>query len=110
MTSRKVVGVFLNSAVHQPHVNTLTAMTHGIRETTNDLVFLSNSTEYMECDVAIIFGSWKDRRISHHLLKNSVVNTLNVAPYFRTNNKLKQQWINISPNCSHIPWEYLARC
>jgi hypothetical protein len=74
MTSRKVVGVFLNSAVHQPHVNTLTAMTHGIRETTDDLVFLSNSTEYMECDVAIIFGSWKDRGTSHHLLKNSVVN------------------------------------
>ena len=42
MTSRKVVGVFLNSAVHQPHINTLTAMTHGIRETTDNLVFLSN--------------------------------------------------------------------
>ena len=49
-------------------------MTHGIRETTDDLVFLSNSSEYMECDVAIIFGSWKDRGTSHHLLKNSVVN------------------------------------
>ena len=46
MTSRKVVGVFLNSATHQPHINTLTAMTHGIRETTDSLVFLSNSTKH----------------------------------------------------------------
>ena len=74
MTSRKVVGVFLNSATHQPHVNTLTAMTHGIRETTDNLVFLSNSTKYMDCDVAIIFGSWKDRYTQHHILKNDVVN------------------------------------
>ena len=74
MTSRKVVGVFLNSATHQPHVNTLTAMTHGIRETTDNLVFLSNSTKYMDCDIAIIFGSWKDRHTQHHILKNDVVN------------------------------------
>ena len=73
MTSRKVVGVFLNSAVHQPHVNTLTAMTHGIRETTDNLVFLSNSTKYMDCDIAVIFGSWKDRHTKHHLLKKDVV-------------------------------------
>ena len=74
MTSRKVVGVFLNSAVHQPHINTLTAMTHGIRETTDNLVFLSNSTKYMDCDTAIIFGSWKDRHTKHHILKNDVIN------------------------------------
>ena len=74
MTSRKVVGVFLNSASHAPHINTLTAMTHGIRETTDDLVFLSNSTKYMDCDTAIIFGSWKDRLTKHHVLKMDVVN------------------------------------
>ena len=73
MTSRKVIGVFVNSSVHQPHHNCLTAFCHGIRETTDNLVFLSNSTKYMDCDVAVIFGSWKDRHTQHHLLKKDII-------------------------------------
>tara|TARA_Y100000114_G_scaffold61891_1_gene56739 strand:+ start:3436 stop:4347 length:912 start_codon:yes stop_codon:yes gene_type:complete len=73
MISRKVIGVFINSAVHQPHINTLTAMCHGIRETTDNLVFLSNSEKYMDCDVAVVFGSWKNRLTKHHILKTDII-------------------------------------
>lgn len=34
---------------------------------------ISNSTHYEDCDVAVIFGSWKDRPDPHHVVKNDIV-------------------------------------
>lgn len=43
-------------------------------ETVGDEIFLSYDEEYHDCDVAVIFGSWKDRPDTHHKVKNSIVN------------------------------------
>lgn len=72
MNNKKIVGVFINTAVQDPHLNCLTAFCHGVRTTTDHLVFLSNSSHYMQCDVAVMFGSWKNRDNPHHVLKNDI--------------------------------------
>jgi multimeric flavodoxin WrbA len=36
-------------------------------------VQIVNSYNYQECDVAVIFGSWKDRPHDHHVVKRDVV-------------------------------------
>ena len=34
---------------------------------------ISSANQYEDCDVAVIFGSWKDRSDAHHVIKNDIV-------------------------------------
>lgn len=65
------VGVFLDSANDPRFRNTLESFAKGVKKA-GDEVFTSTGM-YEDCDVAVIFGSWKDRPMRHHVVKNDIV-------------------------------------
>jgi hypothetical protein len=72
------IGVFLQSANHQRFTDTLLKFKNGL-DKTSESSFISNSPFYEECDLAVIFGSWKDRDTPWHNTKRSIVEN---APNF----------------------------
>jgi len=65
------VRVFLDSANHPRFTNMLHKFAAGIRASGDDVIELHGG--YKPCDVAVIFGSWKDRDMPHHNVKRDVV-------------------------------------
>lgn len=65
------VKVFIDSANHDRFRETLTCFAHGVA-TAGESVSIERGL-YSKCDVAVIFGSWKDRTDLHHVVKRSVV-------------------------------------
>ena len=65
------VGVFLDSANHERFRDVLKSFAKGV-EKSGDTPFISTGM-YEECDVAVIFGSWKDRKDRHHVVKNDII-------------------------------------
>lgn len=65
------VGIFLDSANHERFKDALKSFAKGV-EKAGDTAFISTG-KYEECDVAVIFGSWKDRKDRHHVVKNDIV-------------------------------------
>ena len=69
------VGVYLGSANHPRFRNMLEMFARGVSKQGDDCSVILHGDDYTEdVDVAVIFGSWKDRQTQHHLLKNDVVN------------------------------------
>lgn len=66
------IAVFLQSANHPRFVKVLHDFADGVK-TTGDQVFLTASNAYVSCDVAVFFGSWKDRDLPHHNIKREIV-------------------------------------
>lgn len=66
------VKIFLNSAGHYQHQTMLTKFLDGVQVNGLDTVEFSLGDEYSSCDVAIMFGSWKDREKGHHLVRSSI--------------------------------------
>ena len=66
------VTVYGKSANHPRFEQTLMKFATGVLDSGDDC-FLSYDQEYHECDVAVIFGSWKDRDITHHNVKRNIV-------------------------------------
>lgn len=67
-----IVGIFLASANHPHYETMLRAFAQGV-QAHGDTVFVETSSNYRDCDVAVIFGSWKDRQVRHHKLKNLII-------------------------------------
>lgn len=65
------VGIFLDSANHKRFRDVLKSFAKGV-EKSGDTPFISTGM-YEECDVAVIFGSWKDRKDRHHVVKNDII-------------------------------------
>jgi len=65
------VRVFLDSANHPRFTNMLHKFAAGIRASGDDVI--ESHGGYEPCDVAVIFGSWKDRDMPHHNVKRDVV-------------------------------------
>lgn len=65
------VRVFLDSANHPRFTNMLHKFAAGIRASGDDVI--ESHGGYKPCDVAVIFGSWKDRDMPHHNVKRDVV-------------------------------------
>lgn len=65
------VRVFLDSANHPRFTNMLHKFTAGIRASGDEVI--ESRGGYKPCDVAVIFGSWKDRDMPHHNVKRDVV-------------------------------------
>ncbi len=55
------------------YFNVVEAFYNGIKKYNQDTVY-HEGFEYIPCDVAVILGSWKDRKQTHHMLKKDVVN------------------------------------
>lgn len=67
------VKIFLNSIGHYYQHEMLTKFAEGIaKRNPEDVVTLDLGDEYSHCDVAIIFGSWKERDKGHHIVRGSV--------------------------------------
>lgn len=70
---RPLVGVFIKSANDKRFERVLSSFAQGIRSR-NLNVFEEQSESYQICDVAVIFGSWKDRaKRLHHRVKKEVI-------------------------------------
>lgn len=69
------VPVFLDSANHPRFRRMLELFTAGIRAQGDESYVVSHvdTDALSSCDVAVIFGSWKDRPDLHHKVKNIVV-------------------------------------
>lgn len=67
-----IVGVFLASANHPHYVGMLEAFAEGIRSS-GDTALMSSKSSYQTCDVAVFFGSWKNRPVRHHVTKNDIL-------------------------------------
>jgi hypothetical protein len=65
-------GIFLGSANSSKFVSMLYDFSFGIMRE-DDQVFVTNSVTYEPCDVAVFFGSWKDRNSTWHKTKNNIV-------------------------------------
>ena len=65
-------GIFLGSANSNKFVSMLYDFSFGVIKQ-DDQVFVTNSVTYEPCDVAIFFGSWKDRNSTWHKTKNNIV-------------------------------------
>jgi len=66
------VNVYLKSANHRRFAHALELFASGV-ERLGDTVTLSHDDYFSPCDVAVIFGSWKNRNISHHNIKRDIV-------------------------------------
>ena len=66
------VGVFIQSANHPRFQQTLAMFAQGVIKS-GDQAFISQSTHFEPCDVAVFFGSWKDRDVLHHNVKRNIV-------------------------------------
>lgn len=66
------VTIYGKSANHPRFEEVLMKFATGVIES-GDEAFLSYDEEYYPCDVAVIFGSWKDRDDTHHRVKNNIV-------------------------------------
>jgi len=91
------VKVFMNSAGHNSEYEVLRRFGVGIqlmldkdkggfanfdrtiRKGLDNVVDFDYSLDYSNCDVAVIFGSWKPRKSDHHIIRNDVVSK---APIF----------------------------
>jgi hypothetical protein len=68
---KMLAGVFLGSA-NGPYLRgVLEKFSEGIKKH-GDSVFLEEGA-YRDCDVAIIFGSWKPYNMEHHIIKNDII-------------------------------------
>lgn len=65
------VKIFIDSANHDRFREMLTKFASGV-SATSDNVSIEYGL-YSKCDVAVIFGSWKERPDLHHVVKQSVV-------------------------------------
>ena len=66
------VGIFTVSANHPRFRQTLEMFAKGVLAS-GDQVFISDSDGYESCDMAVFFGSWKDRDAPHHNVKRDIV-------------------------------------
>lgn len=72
---KRTVGIFLNSANDARFVKLLHDMQWGISEA-NDTAFVTyDDSDIRECDIAVIFGSWKDRDTPWHNCKRRIVSS-----------------------------------
>lgn len=70
-----IIKIFLNSIGHYYQHEMLTKFAEGIaKRNPEDTVIMDLGDEYSHCDVAIIFGSWKERDKGHHIVRSSVAN------------------------------------
>jgi hypothetical protein len=67
------VGIFLKSVNSENLIHTLTCFANGVYRYENDNPIMFHGTKYEPCDVAVFFGSWKDRPDAHHVLKKDIV-------------------------------------
>lgn len=67
------VGVFLNSANDDKFVKLLHSFSWGIAENNYTSFTTYDDNDIENCDVAVIFGSWKDRDVPWHNCKRRVV-------------------------------------
>lgn len=70
-----LVGVFLKSA-NLPHYRMcLEKFAAGLkRQGVN--YFVHDGSNFRECDIAVFFGSWKQRTAAHHVIKNQIVKSV----------------------------------
>lgn len=66
------VTIYGKSANHPRFEQILMKFATGVIES-GDEAFLSYDEQYYPCDVAVIFGSWKDRSDTHHRVKNEII-------------------------------------
>lgn len=66
------VTIYGKSANHPRFEQTLMKFATGVIDSGDD-AFLSYDEDYYDCDVAVIFGSWKDRDMTHHNVKRKIV-------------------------------------
>ena len=66
------VTIYGKSANHPRFEQTLMKFGTGVIDSGDD-AFLSYDEDYYDCDVAVIFGSWKDRDMTHHNIKRKIV-------------------------------------
>jgi hypothetical protein len=66
------VTIYGKSANHPRFEQLLMKFGTGVIESGDD-AFLSYDETYYPCDVAVIFGSWKDRDDTHHRVKNEII-------------------------------------
>ena len=66
------VTIYGKSANHPRFEQTLMKFATGVIDSGDD-AFLSYDEDYYDCDVAVIFGSWKDRDMTHHNVKRNIV-------------------------------------
>ena len=66
------VTIYGKSANHPRFEQTLMKFATGVIDSGDD-AFLSYDEEYYDCDVAVIFGSWKDRDMTHHRVKRNII-------------------------------------
>ena len=66
------VNVYAKSANHPRFEEMLMKFATGVLDSGDD-AFFSYDEKYYDCDVAVIFGSWKDRDMPHHKVKNDIV-------------------------------------
>lgn len=66
------VTIYSKSANHPKFDRTLMMFATGVIDSGDDC-FLSYDETYYDCDVAVIFGSWKDRDILHHNVKREII-------------------------------------
>ena len=69
------VGIFLNSANDERFKSLLFDMQWGITETGGDAFVTYDDNDINNCDVGVIFGSWKDRNTTWHNCKRRIVNS-----------------------------------
>lgn len=67
------VGIFLNSANDESFVKLLYDVQWGMTEIGMNAFATHNDNDIVNCDVAVIFGSWKERSTSWHNCKRKVV-------------------------------------
>jgi hypothetical protein len=70
---KQKIGVFLNSANDERFVKILHDMHWGIEENGQSSFTTYNTRDIEHCDVAVIFGSWKDRNVPWHNCKRDIV-------------------------------------
>lgn len=66
------VGVFLKSADRPYYAKVLESFAEGVRRAGDDVV-LCRRARYVPCDVAVLFGSWKEKDSRHHRAKRRVI-------------------------------------
>ena len=65
------VNIYTDSANHHRFASMLSKFAKGVQATGDESHLLSGG--YQDGDVHIIFGSWKDRDIKHHIVKRDIV-------------------------------------
>lgn len=66
------VTIFTKSANDPRFDSVLRQFANGVRVVGDD-VDVCEGMEYRDCDVAVFFGSWKNRNMPHHIVKNDIV-------------------------------------